>query len=394
MSEIIEVSQAQAKHLALAGQGLREHSASYTGLQGCLNVIQQLSYVQIDSISVVQRAHHHVLFNRVGCYQPDYLNQLIQNKSIFEYWSHAAAYLPMQDFRFSLPKKLAIASGQKHWRENNPKIEKQVLLRIAEEGPLRAQDFAENNKKHEAGWWQHKPEKHALEQLFIEGKLMVCHRQGIQKVFDLTERVLPAGLDTSMPSEDEMNRYLVTRYLGAHTLANIEQMGYLRKGVKAKLKQTVAQMLENGQLLTVKVANDDYYALPNVTDLLDKKHTAKGLFILSPFDNLVIQRKRLSRLWDFDYQIECYLPAAKRQFGYFSLPLLWGTNFIGRVDAKVDRKTKCLHLNHLHFNAKVSEELLLAWQQALQEFKQFNQAESVILHKVTGATKSSVSAFL
>lgn len=387
----IELNKQQAQKLALVCQGLHKANPFGAGIKGTLNTIERLSYVQIDSISVIQRAHHHCLWTRVNNYQPEFLDQLIEQKQIFEYWSHAAAYLPIQDYRYSLPKKYAIAAGEKHWREKNPAAEKKVLERIRQEGPLQAKDFAPVGSKKGSGWWDWKPDKVALEQLFIEGELMVVARKGFQKVYDLTERVLPAGIDIKRPSEDEYNWYLVTRYLEAHGLATIGQIGYLRKGLNTRIKQTCQQMLENNELQQIEVAGMTYFCLPNLEDLFKQSTRHSQLRILSPFDNLIIQRQRLAELFNFEYQIECYLPAAKRQYGYFCLPLLWGSEFVGRMDAKIERKTKVLHIQNLHLETVKHDEFIELFQPVLQAFMQFNGGNAIKLHKVSSNRQLDLS---
>jgi uncharacterized protein YcaQ len=383
ISPLLKLTQKQASKLALVSQGLHKSFAFGQGIKGAAAAINHLSYIQIDSISVIQRAHHHCLWSRVNNYQPDFIAQLVEQKKIFEYWSHAAAYLPMQDYRFSLPKKNAIAAGEKHWRDKNPIAEKRVLQRIQQEGPLRAKDFEHDSTKKGTGWWDWKPDKVALEQLFIEGELMVVERRGFQKVYDLTERVLPTGIDTTIPSANEFERHLISRYLRAHGFASAQQISYLRKGLKSHITRTCQEMLENGELQQVIVGELVYYALPNATDLLKQSVNRKQVNILSPFDNAVIQRKRLSEIFGFDYQIECYVPPTKRQYGYFSLPLLWGTEFVGRMDTKIDRKTHILHIQNLHLETANVNDFVDVLQPALKAFKQFNDGKYMQVHKVT-----------
>ena len=378
----LELNQKQACKIALINQGLHKNNAFGQGIKGVNAAIKHLSYIQIDSISVIQRAHHHCLWSRVKNYQTDFIEQLIAQKEIFEYWSHAAAYLPIEDYRFTLPKKHAIAGGEKHWRAKNPIAEKRVLQRIQQEGPLRAKDFEQNRTKKGSGWWDWKPDKVALEQLFIEGELMVVERRGFQKVYDLAERVLPEGIDTKVPSANEFERYLITRYLKAHGLGNIQQICYLRKGLKNKIAQTCQEMLENHELQQVTVGEQVYYALPNITDLLKPSVNRNQVNILSPFDNAVIQRKRLAQIFGFDYQIECYVPPTKRQYGYFSLPLLWGTEFVGRMDTKIDRKTNIFHVQNLHLETDKIDEFIDVLKPVLNAFMQFNGGKEIQLNKV------------
>lgn len=380
---MLELTQKQACKLALVCQGLHKSNAFGQGVKGVNTAVKHLSYIQIDSISVVQRAHHHCLWSRVKNYQPNFIDQLIAEKHIFEYWSHAAAYLPMQDYRFSLPKKQAIAAGAKHWREKNLIAEKRVLQRIQQEGPLRAKDFERDVSKKGTGWWDWKPDKVALEQLFMEGELMVVERRGFQKVYDLTERVLPVGIDTTLPTAKEFERHLISRYLGAHGFASAQQISYLRKGLKSHITQTCQEMFENNELQQVILGEQTYYALSNVTDLLKQSVSHKQVNILSPFDNAVIQRKRLTEVFGFNYQIECYVPPAKRQYGYFSLPLLWGTEFVGRMDAKIDRKTHKLHIQNLHLETGKVEEFIDVLRPTLKAFMLFNDGNAIQVHNVT-----------
>ncbi|MFT4937303.1 MAG: hypothetical protein ACI88A_000317 [Paraglaciecola sp.] len=395
MPAATELTLAQARKIILLSQKI--HCPMGEGDEAVLAVIEQLGYVQIDSISVVQRAHHHTLWNRLNYYLPDDLQALEARKQVFEYWSHAAAYLPMRDFRFSLPKKQAIASGQKHWHEKDPKLAKTVLQRIAAEGPLQAKDFEHKRAVKNSAWWDWKPAKKALEQLFMEGELMVCKRQGFQKVYDLSERVLPDNVDISTPTITEYHQHLIRQFLRAQGFGTPAEMSYLLRGHKNVIMRECIELLEEGQLIKVRVKQQEYYALPNVIDLLQQNLSRNKVKILSPFDNLLIQRKRLQELFNFNYQIECYVPAEKRQYGYFSLPLLWGQNFAGRMDTKIDRLTSILHIKNLHIESSKKSDFLQALHPALLEFMQFNQARTIQVHKIStdglDISRAQISAF-
>ena len=324
MSHSFTASQFRKK--ALLSQGLLQKDAFGRGKKAVLRAIQHLGYIQIDTISVVERAHHHVLWSRVSNYQPAHLSSLIREKQVFEYWFHAAAYLPMNEFRFALPRMYAIKSGKKHWFANtDPKLMRQILQRIKTEGPLMARDF-EDPPRGANGWWEWKPAKQALEQLFIQGDLMVVERQGFQKKYDLMERALPPQIDTRCPTLEEQARYFVDVTLRAHGFAAIKSYTYLRKG--AELRKVVKEVLE--QDVTEKRLLKS--ALPCGTtvycdlQMTSRKQINDRVVLLSPFDNVVIQRERCRRIFGFDYQIECYVPKAKRQFGYFCLPCLLYTS--------------------------------------------------------------------
>jgi uncharacterized protein YcaQ len=345
-------------------------------------VIESINYVQIDSISVVERAHHHSIWNRAQNYQPLHLEQLMEEQRIFEYWSHAAAYLPMVDYRFSLPRKNAIAQSNTHWFSKDKKQMSQVLNRIKVDGPLQAKDFKETRDK-KSGWWDWKPAKKALEQLFMEGELMVVKRHNFQKVYDLTEQVVPANINTRTPSEQEYYQHLIINYLKANAIGTAEQITYLLKGIKRAVNKHCMQMCEEGLLITVTINHQSYFALPSVNNLLKKKLTRRKVKILSPFDNLLIQRKRTKELFNYDYKIECYVPEAKREIGYFSLPLLWGREFSGRMNVKMDRKLGVLNILNLHLETDKADEFIVDLKIALDQFLIFNHGKSINVAKIT-----------
>ncbi|GAB3035582.1 winged helix-turn-helix domain-containing protein [Bowmanella dokdonensis] len=374
--------QQRLRRLALAAQGLLQAQLFGRGLSGARKAIEHLGYVQIDTISVVERAHHHVFYNRVPGFAPDMLHRLLQRRGIFEYWSHAAAFLPMEDFRFSLPYKEAIKSGQIHWRKNpDTKLMGELLARIRAEGPLRSRDLDSGQSKG-AGWWDWKPEKKALEQLYMQGDLMVSDRDGFQKTYDLTERVLPEGVDTSTPDMAEFAVHLVEQQLRCHGFATLKGLTYLRriKGLRQAVKALVDERLSQGQLEQVSLGSELFILeagaleqpLPRVNGRLQ---------ILSPFDNAVIQRERLKAIFGYDYQIECYVPGPKRRYGYFCLPLLYRDEFIGRMDCKAHRKTGRLEIKSVHFEPHRFDQdtLTAAFAEAVSQFCRFQQCDSVSL---------------
>ena len=375
--KILALSLTEARQLVLSGQLLNNPIANIDALAATQKIIEHLGYIQIDTISVIERAHHHTLWTRNPEYQALHLDQLLEQKQIFEYWSHAAAYLPMCDYRFSLRRKQALASGKlDHWYERDNKLMQEVLARISAEGPLMAKDF-ENTEK--VGDWQSKPSKRALEYLFMQGELMIPTRKNFHKVYELTERVLPATVDTRTPSEDEYLNYLILHYLRAQGLAQETDFGHLIKGVKAELKKAVKSLLADGQLLEIKLNEQTWLSTPENLKQLDQPPLQNQLKILSPFDNLVIQRERMRKLFNFDYQLECYVPEAKRKYGYFVLPILWKGELVARMDCKAERKEKRLVIHQVWTEPTLQDkdgfrEALAA---ELEKFNQFNRCETI-----------------
>ena len=385
MTESLSIQ--QARKLVLLSQRLPPAKQTGSAIIATLSAIEHLGYIQIDTISAIQRAHHHTLWNRNPRYNASHLDQLLAEKKIFEYWSHAAAYLPMRDYRYSLPRKQALISGdQKHWYECDEKLIKLVLNRIASEGPLMAKDFEHSSEK-SGEWWKSKPAKRALEYLFMQGDLMVPYRVNFHKAYDLTERVLPKETDTTPPKPEEYARFLITRYLQANGLGQAAEIAYLLKNTKPLVAATLQEMALNQELLQISVAGNRYYALPASLELLDKPLARSKLKILSPFDNLLIQRKRIQTLFGFDYLLESYLPEAKRQYGYFSLPILWDGKLVARMDCKAERKKSLLHIYHLALEPGLvkTDAFFLALTKELTPFMQFNNCSNLRLHRTTPA---------
>ena len=377
------------RRLVLSCQGLLNANTFGRGLTGTQSAINHLGYVQLDSISVIERAHHHVLYSRVPGYKPAVVDKLMKNSGLFEYWAHAAAWLPIRDFRYSLPYKHAIKSGQVHWYKSpDQKLMKELLARIRIDGPLRSRDVKKQTEKgaKRSGWWDWKPAKRALEQLYMQGDLMVSGRAGFQKTYDLTERVLPSKIDTRMPSVEELAEYLLSQQLRSHGLVSLKGITYLRRNTELKqaVKTLVSERLSQGILQEVQFPNESKYLIE--TDALETPmpRLNNALKILSPFDNSVIQRDRLKDVFGYDYQLECYVPAAKRKYGYLSLPLLYSGEFIGRMDCKAHRKENALEIKSLYLEAHHidHESFLQAFVVALHQFKEFQGCEEVVFSGV------------
>ncbi|GAB5525397.1 MAG: winged helix DNA-binding domain-containing protein [Roseivirga sp.] len=392
MSGILKISQQEARRLTLHNLGLGQENGS------TLEAIKRLSYVQIDSISVAARAHHHVLWSRNSAYQETDLDKLVAEKKVFEYWSHAAAFLPMEDYRFSLYPKGEILKADKFWFEKDKKLMRYVLKRIKNEGPLQSKDF-EQPPAGANPWYDWKPTKVALQLLFMEGRLMIAGRQGFQKVYDLAERVIPEGMDLKKPTQKGFCTYLIDRAIAAHGLMTEAEIGYLRKGLKQPIKRVLDEKVRKKELTKVALpeSTEVYYTRPDYLNSIDSITPSEQLHLLSPFDNLVIQRKRLSNIFNFDYQIECYVPEKKRVYGYYTVPILWKEEFAGRLDPKVDRKTKTLHIKGLWLEAGFSPDdvFLQAFTRKLMAFASFCGCERVEVEKTNPSKlKKALKALL
>ena len=206
-------SSRKLRSLALEHQGLAGKRKLGSGMAGVEKALCQIGHVQIDTISVVARAHHHILYNRVAKYDESLLNRLVKAHRAFEYWCHAACYLPMRDYRFALPMMRGVANGEWGWwhHDQSQRLRAWVLDRIRAEGPLFARDF-EDSRQRRTGWWDRKPAKRALEQLFMEGELVSIERQGFQKRYELAERFLPSRVDMREPGVEEHANHLIDHH--------------------------------------------------------------------------------------------------------------------------------------------------------------------------------------
>lgn len=368
------------KQLTLFNQGLGKTSRFAKGMDGTLQAIEHLGYVQIDTISIVERAHHHILWSRVPDYELSHLNSLVGERQIFEYWYHAASYLPMKDYRYALPTMMSVRNGEsRYFNRGDQHLMNEILARVRAEGKIRLRDIDKNNKKSLGNWWNTGPGRRAFEQLYMQGDLMICERNGMEKVFDLTERCLPGNIDLSMPTLYEYAQYLFNNTLRAHGAFTWKQLVHLKKNdLKETMRVVLKEQIGAGVVSAIKLENGQTLYV-DVAAIEKKVSTDFGLKILSPFDNSLIHRDRLASLFEFDYRIECYVPAAKRVYGYFCLPILYQDELIGRVDCKAHRSIKELEVISLHIEKTVKNKELFFFEleQELKRFAAFNQCSTI-----------------
>lgn len=384
MKELWSIKQLQ--RATLESQKLTQPSPFGKGKNAVLNALEHLGYIQIDTRSVVERAHHHTLWTRIPDYKSTYLDDLVTERKVFEYWFHAASYLPMKDFRFVLPQMLDVKKNGSKYYNANPKVMQYVMDTIRAEGPKRAIDF-ESKKINMGSWWNWKPAKLALERLFMQGDLMISERKGMQKAYDLRERVLPQNVDITEPSPAEFAEYLVKTYLRAYGFTTVKQITHLKIGelLRNQVNEILASMLREGTIQSINIEG-----MPSVyvrSDLVENsiRKPNKSVKLLSPLDNAIIHRDRIKQLFGFDYRLECYTPREKRQYGYFCLPVLFGDTFIGRVDCKAHRKEGAFEIIHLHIeNTKIGPEIWLEpFIASVKSFANFNNCTSIILTKTS-----------
>lgn len=353
----MRVSQAAARLIAVAAQGLHRRSEAPADKAAVRTMIRRMHALQIDTIHVVARSPYFVLWSRLGDYQPCWLDELLAEGALFEYWAHEACFLPIEDY--PLYRHRMIAPGALGWKYSHSWIAEhqaevqQVLTAIRERGALRSADFVRTDGR-SGGWWEWKPEKRALEMLFTAGELMIARRHHFQRVYDLRERVLPTWDDAQVPSREEVHRTLV---LNAVQALGITTARWVADYFRTKQRETIElpeKLAEAGALIRVAVEgwSESAYVHPQMWALAEAAGAgamdASLTTLLSPFDPLVWDRARVRTMFGFDYTIECYTPAPKRRYGYFTLPILNRGELIGRLDAKAHRKDGLFEVKALH----------------------------------------------
>jgi len=386
--EII-LSKQQAQQVMLASLGLRTPPRRKAGKADLLAAIRQIHNLQIDTISVVARAHQHILWSRLGSYQTNWLEQLHAEGQLFEYFAHAVCLLPIEDyslFRALMFEKFIGWNNIRDWGNENAATLDEILNHIHENGAVRSSDFKSNQSR--GTWWDWKVEKVALEHLYYRGDLMIARRENFQRVYDLRERVLPDWDDTQAPAYPTAVLELTRKAIKALGVANTtwaSKYFYLKKTeTAAAIEQLLAEgAIHPASIEGVKGGPFFFHSEnePLIEAALAGQLSATHTTLLSPFDPLVSDRSRAKELFDFDYSIECYTPAVKRKYGYFVLPILHQGRLIGRLDAKAWRKEGRLQVINLFLEpgVRVSARLTKALAKTLRAYATWQGLSSVVI---------------
>lgn len=388
-----------SRALALYAQALDSPPNAQATPDAIYNVVQQLGCVQIDTLQMVSRSQYLLMWSRLGQYDPAAFDALIfapGQRRLYEYWKKAASIIPLENYRYSLPKMRAIrenANWRKKWLadENNAQLVKQVRERIAEEGPLRAADFKYDGPKR-GSWWDWKPAKNALEYLYSTGEVMIGNRVNFQRVYDLRERVLPDWVNASEPSTDEANRHMLEQAVKAAGICEPLQAAEYAYMKRTTARPAIAALVAEGVLLEIEgklVAGNATTLIIHRDRLADLQRALDGDIIprrttfLSPFDSLFWARGRDEGFWNFRQRLEAYKRQPDRIWGYFSLPILHHDRLVGRFDPKLERKTGTLILRALHLEPGVEpdEGLVKDVTAALRDFMAFHQASELVIEK-------------
>jgi uncharacterized protein YcaQ len=348
-----------ARALLLTAQGLLKPPHSPATKDDVHAAIRQMGALQIDTIHIVARSPYFVLWSRLGAYEPRWLDDLLAEGSLFEYWGHAATFLPIEDYGLYRRYMLEQTAKSRAWLAENPEVVEHVLTLVRTQGAVRSADFPRSDGR-AGGWWDHKPEKIALECLYDTGDLMIARRENFQRVYDLQERVLPNWDDRWILSADEIKRKLVEKTIRSLGIAPIRWIPDYFRLPKKGIAGVVEQLVEEGIVLPVRVngwkepayvSADNHVAVEMAaTGGLQPRYTT----LLSPFDPVVWDRNRAQELFGFNYRIEVYTPAAQRRYGYFTLPILHDGALIGRVDPKAHRQQGVFEVKVIHLEEGVT----------------------------------------
>ena len=371
-----------ARRIWLRAQRLDSFMPFGDGPEATRNAVDHLGYVQIDTINVIERCHHHILYARIPGYQRAHLRQA-QNvdKTVFEYWTHALSYVPTRDIRFFLGAMRRNEHGTRRWFATvTDRDVRRVIALIKNGGPLTIRDIDDDvlvEKNHP--WASRKPSKRALQVAFYRGLVTISGRVGMLKTYELMDRHFGWDTRPRPASEPQFLAYLLDRALQAQGIVSLDSICHL----EAKRKPAVRRLIEVGvrrkELLAVTVEGSgklEHWLRPQALDV-DPEPDDELVHILSPFDPLVIQRKRLQLFFDYEHRFEAYLPKEKRVFGYLALPVLIGDQVVAAIDLKTDRAKRKLQIQQWTWvgrgSARSNKRVI---EEALHRFERFQLGES------------------
>ncbi len=375
------VSKAQARRIWLHAQRLDTPMPFGAGPQATQAAVEHLGYVQIDTINVIERCHHHILFSRIPDYRRADLRQAQSvDKSVFEYWTHALSYVPTRDLRFF------VAAMREHKRTPDkwfgtvsPADMRKVLRLIRTGGALSIRDIDDDvlvDKDHP--WASRKPSKRALQLAFYTGVLTISERTGMLKSYDLMARHFGWERSPKPASAADTAAYLLDRGLRAQGIVSLDSICHLDAPSKAAVRRQIEGRLRRHELVPVTLegaGKQEHWAKPETLAATDTPQS-ELVHILSPFDPLIIQRKRTHLVFGYEHRFEAYIPRDKRQFGYFALPVLVGDAIVAALDLKTDRQSKKLLMQKWSWIGKGRrKELKPLIEGALDRFERFQLAE-------------------
>jgi uncharacterized protein len=339
----ITLSPANARAMWMRAQRLDETEPFGAGPEAARAAIEQLGYVQIDTINVIERCHHHILYSRIPAYRRSDLAHLQSaEKSAFEYWTHALSYVPTADLPYFIPAMKAYRDNPSAWFGSVTKAEVSAMTRrLKAEGPLSIRDIDDDelvDKTHP--WASRKPSKRVLQLMFYQGLVAVSAREGMVKTYDLIDRHFAWDKAPRPATERQVTAYLLDRALRSQGVVSLDSICHLNAPAKKAVRELIDARVKRRQLVPLTIDGAEkvlHWTTPDALETVAPA-SANRVHILSPFDPLIIQRKRLKLMFGYDHIFEAYVPAAKRQYGYFAMPVLVDDKVVAAVDLKTDRQ--------------------------------------------------------
>ncbi len=380
----LPLTQLDARRIWLRAQRLDSAAPFGAGASAVADAVAHLGYVQIDTINVIERCHHHILFSRIPDYRRADLRQAQSvDKSVFEYWTHALSYVPSRDLHFFIPLMRRHKRERLRWFTSVTPKDMRKVMRLIRQGPLTIRDIDDDvltEKEHL--WASRKPSKRALQFAFYTGALTISERNGMLKTYELIGRHFGWERPPKAATASEVAAYLLDRALRAQGVVSLDSICHLDAPSKPAVRRQIEARVRRGELVPLAVegaGKQEHWASPAALE--GTRETAPGLVhILSPFDPLVIQRKRTHLMFDYEHRFEAYVPKQKRKFGYFALPVLVGDDIVAAIDLKTDRQNKKLLLQKWSWVGKGAKrgaraDLKPRIEEALGRFERFQLGE-------------------
>jgi uncharacterized protein YcaQ len=346
------LTKSEARRIWLRAQRLDAPAPFGEGPQATAAAVEHLGYVQIDTINVIERCHHHILYSRIPNYLRADLRQAQSvDKSVFEYWTHALSYVPAKDFRYFIPDmKLHKREGHKWFASVSPADTRKVMRLLKRDGALTIRDIEDDVLTEKEHLWQsRKPSKRALQLAFYTGAVTISERTGMLKTYELMTRHFGWDRPPKPASTTETTSYLLDRALRAQGLVSLDSICHLDAPSKAAVRRLIEGRVRRKELVPVALegaGKQEHWAETATLEPQTPASTGEGdgglVHILSPFDPLIIQRKRTELFFDYGHRFEAYVPKEKRLFGYFALPVVVGEDIVAAIDLKTDRRQKKL----------------------------------------------------
>lgn len=372
----LAISPARARAIWMRAQRLDEAAPFGSGAEASRAAIAHLGYVQIDTINVIERCHHHILFSRIPDYRRGDLCHLQSaDKSIFEYWTHALSYVPTSDLAYFVPAMKAYRDNPSAWFGSVTKAEVSAMVRrLKSEGPLSIRDIDDDElveKNHP--WASRKPSKRVLQLMFYQGLVAISAREGMVKTYDLINRHFSWDKAPRPATERQVTAYLLDRALRAQGIVSLDSICHLNAPAKKAVAALIEARVKRRQLVRANIEGAEKVPHWSTPEALDAPPVlpAQNVHILSPFDPLIIQRKRLKLMFGYDHIFEAYVPATKRQYGYFALPVLVDDRVVAAIDLKTDRKEQKVLVQKWTWLEDVGQAEKEAIDAALTRFERF-----------------------